>query len=160
MLNEIKRNAWARFLRKFSADNQYRFATVAVSHRGKAAVTINESIPFMGVGLGRDGRQIGSINLYVGHWSPEQLNSPTVTVKQPARLLLEGENDRDGRLVIESDDGSRVEIRLDANRVEPKTLVEKLAYTLSERRGFTPGSDLDNWLEAERTVQQLESQLV
>ncbi len=160
MLREVKRNTWGRFLKKFSTDNRYRFASVVVSHRGKARVTISENIPFVGAGLCKAGRLIDAIELFTGQWSPEQLTVPSVSMKQPVRLLVDGEPDLDQKLVVEGEDGSRFEVHLDANRVDPKYLIEKLAYTIAERRGFAPGSELESWLEAERTVQQVESQFV
>lgn len=160
MLKEIRRNTWARFLKKFSAENRYRFITVAVSHRGKARTTVSENIPLLGAGLSKEGRLISGIDLFAGHWAPEQMSMPAVSMKQPSRLLVDGEPNHDQMLVVEGEDGSRLEIRLDATRAEPRSLVEKLAYTLAERQGFTPHCELDNWLEAERTVQQVESLFV
>jgi hypothetical protein len=35
---------------------------------------------------------------------------------------------------------------------EPIDLVATAAYYRAERRGFSPGSELDDWLEAEREI--------
>ncbi len=32
------------------------------------------------------------------------------------------------------------------------TLIQRAAYALAEQRGFEPGRELDDWLEAERAV--------
>ena len=36
-----------------------------------------------------------------------------------------------------------------------KTLIAELAYYKAEKRGFKPGHELDDWLEAERECTQL-----
>jgi hypothetical protein len=38
--------------------------------------------------------------------------------------------------------------------VDRHQLVQLEAYLLAERRGFVPGGELDDWLEAERIVEQ------
>jgi hypothetical protein len=37
-------------------------------------------------------------------------------------------------------------------RAERERRVRELAYTIAEEHGFTPGRELDDWLEAERRV--------
>lgn len=34
-----------------------------------------------------------------------------------------------------------------------RAMIEKAAYHLAEQRGFIPGNDLQDWLEAERDLQ-------
>lgn len=36
---------------------------------------------------------------------------------------------------------------------DPSAKIRQQAYFNAERRGFAPGHDLEDWLEAERTVQ-------
>ncbi|MFZ5979096.1 MAG: DUF2934 domain-containing protein [Candidatus Zixiibacteriota bacterium] len=38
--------------------------------------------------------------------------------------------------------------------------MEKVAYSMYEKRGYTPGNQETDWLEAERIVRETEAQFV
>ena len=79
------------------------------------------------------------------------------------RILLEKDNDgTDNRLSIESNDGTVAHIALSGERDSQQyySFVEKLAYSIGERRGFAPGGEKDDWLEAERKIKEAELQFV
>jgi len=40
-----------------------------------------------------------------------------------------------------------------------ESLIAEAAYYLAEQRGFAPGAELDDWLEAEREIEQMLSEL-
>ena len=81
----------------------------------------------------------------------------------PVRIVLE--KDRDGMdncLSVEGKDGTVAKIVLSGQKVARQyhSLIEKLAYSMYEHRGFTPGNDVEDWLEAERKVKEIELQFV
>ena len=163
MVTEIKRNNWSRFCGKFNETNQLRHATVRVKHRDDNEVEIDRGSPFMGIAITKKGRLIDGVELFTGQYDPDKLTEPLVAVKEPVRIVLE--KDRDGMdncLSVESKDGSVAKIVLSGEKVARQyhSLIEKLAYSMYERRGFTPGNDVEDWLEAERKVKEIELQFV
>ncbi len=72
------------------------------------------------------------------------------------------EHGKDSLLTVESRDGTTVSLSL-AGEKDPqqfRSVVEMMAYTLCEQRGFDPGHDMDDWCEAERRLRETEQQLV
>jgi outer membrane protein TolC len=49
------------------------------------------------------------------------------------------------------------EIRNEARTSDPNDAIARRAYELYEQRGRVPGRDVDDWLQAERDVQQSRS---
>jgi hypothetical protein len=163
MATEVKKNTWSRFCKKFNQTNQYRPAKVTVKRRGQSEVDIDQNLLFMGLTLGKKGKLIDSIELFTAHYDPERLTEPIASLKQPVRLLIEKDADeRDNSLWIEGKDGTVVKVDLSGEKtpLQQQMFVEKVAYALSERRGFAPGGDIDDWLEAERKVKETELQFV
>jgi len=163
MATEIKRNTWSRFCRKFNETNQYRQATVCVQQRNQNEIEINRDCPFMGIAVTKKGRLIDGIEFFTAQYDPHKLYEPILVVKQPVRILLEkDENGMDNHLSVESKDGTVAHIDLSGERDSQRyySVVEKLAYSIGERRGFAPGGDRDDWLEAERKIKEAELQFV
>ncbi|MEW5993871.1 MAG: DUF2934 domain-containing protein [Candidatus Zixiibacteriota bacterium] len=160
---EIKRNSWVQFCKKFNASNQLRPATVSIAHKGEDAVGTHENTPFMGLTLTKKGRLIDGIELFAGSFDPDHLVKPIATVKEPSRIVLEKRTDgTDDRLVIEGKDGTVASVALTDTNVpdQRQAFVEKVAYSMYERRGHTHGNDVNDWLEAERRVTETELQFV
>lgn len=160
---EIKRNSWTRFFKKFNLDNQYRRATVRVKRRGENEVEINQDTPFMGISVTKKGRLIDGVDMFVGHDDPQRLSEPVVSVRQTEKIELEKDRDgRDNRLLVRGKDGTLAKVILtgDKDPRQFRSLVQKVAYSISEQRGFAPDSDVDNWLEAERKIKETELRLV
>ena len=163
MGTEIKRNTWSRFCKKFNTTNQLRWATVSVKARGENETAISQDQPFMGIAITKKGRLIDGIELFAARYNPERLAEPVVTVKEPARLVLEKSPDgTDNRLMIQSKDGSVASVALtgETGPQQRQAFVEKLAYSMYERRGCTHGDHVHDWLEAERRVKETELQFV
>jgi len=102
------------------------------------------------------------VNLYTTQTDPDRLAEPAVTIKEPVKITADqDETKRDVRLAIESKGGTtvRVELSREENADRLHSTLEKLAYTLYERRGHTCGRDVDDWLEAERLITQTASTL-
>jgi hypothetical protein len=163
MVTEIKRNSWSRFCRKFNETNQLRHSTVMVKLRDDNEVEIDQGSPFMGIAITKKGRLIDSVELFTGQYDPDKLTEPLVAVKEPVRIVLE--KDRDGMdncLSVVSKDGTVAKVVLSGQKVagQYRSLIEKLAYSMYEQRGFAPGNDVEDWLEAERKVKEIENQFV
>jgi len=161
MDKEIKRNTWSRFCRKFTADNRYRPTKMRIKERSDGEMAM-EMHPFMGIALAKKGRLIDAVQLYTGRWDPQGVAEPVVTVKEPAMIRLEKDKTgRDSRLRIRGKDGTEVMLNMDGEKDlhQARELIEKVAYTMYERRGHAPGNDLDDWFEAEHRVREAEMQL-
>ncbi len=162
MIKEIKRNTWSRFCKKFNVDNQFRQATIQVKDN-RQNVTVNQEVPFLGIAVTKKGRFIDSIDLFTGQYDPDKLSKPFVRINQPVRILLEKKEDGlDSCLSVESKDGTIAQIEL-VGQKDPQqyyTIVEKVAYSMYERRGYQPGNEVNDWLEAERKVKEVEQLLV
>ena len=59
-----------------------------------------------------------------------------------------------GELVIpfHSEDESTVLDEVNAMEEQTHVMIEEAAYFLAEKRGFSPGRELDDWLEAESRI--------
>ena len=162
MSTEIKRKVWSQFCKKFNASNQYRLANVSVKTKGRNAVEVDRDAPFMGIALARNGRLIDGIELYTGKYDPDKLKEPIISIKQPDKVLLETDDTgADGRLTVRTKDGTEVNISLSGQK-DPerhRSLVEKMAYTMYERRGYQTGREFDDWVEAEKRVKETELEL-
>lgn len=161
MTKEIKRNTWSKFCKQFSTANQFRPTSIQIKQKGRGNNTQMSTYPFLGVTLEKKGRLIDGISLHTGSWNPDELGVPTISIKQPDKLMIETTRDGlDSRLVVMSKDGTEARIELNGERDDGQYwhYVEKVAYSLYERRGYTPGNDQGDWYEAERKVKEVESQ--
>ena len=102
MSNEIRRNNWSRFFKKFNSANQYRRTELSVINSGDDPNHIPIG-PFMGVTLSKKGRFIDGIQFLIGSWNPDTITEPVITIKEPSKVWLEKDNDgRDNFLKIQS----------------------------------------------------------
>jgi hypothetical protein len=162
-VNEIKRNTWARFCRKFNRANQYRLISVEFTDKRGRRTELGRDARLLGITLTKEGRFINGVDLYTDRYDPDCLGKPFLTVLQPTRMLLEKDSDgTDCGLLLETPDGATIRIHLcgDRDTQAPDSLVEKVAYSIAERRGFVGGSAVDDWLIAEERVREIQSQLV
>ena len=163
MTSEIKRNTWSRFCRKFNLTNQYRSATVQVRRKDDGEVEVDRNVPFMGIAIAKKGRLIDGVDLFTGQMDPGRLTRPVISVKQPVRIVLEKDTaGTDSRLSVESEDGTVANVVLsgEKNPQNYHASVEKVAYSMWEKRGYAPGSDVNDWHEAEKKIKEVELQLV
>lgn len=162
MATEIKRKTWSQFCRKFNVTNQYRLADVQVKSKGQRSMDLDRGAPFLGIALARKGRVIAGIDLFTGKYDPDKLNEPVVSIREPEKIILEKDGSgTDNHLLLEAKDGTRVSVSLSGAK-DPerhRSLVEKLAYTIYERRGQQIGHEFDDWVEAEKRVKEKELQL-
>ena len=161
MANEIRRNTWTRFCKKFSAANQYRPTQLKLSTKKSEPATAT-LMPFMGVAISKKGRLIDGIQFYAGRPDANVVAEPIITVKEPAKIYLEKDkNGTDSRLRIRSKDGTEVCLDMigEQEPTQAKNLVEKIAYSIYEHRGYVPGDHTSDWLEAERKVRDAETML-
>jgi len=160
---EIKRNNWGRFRKKFNTTNQYRQSNLSVKSRNREEIEVCHDTPFMGFAITKKGRLIDGVDFFACQHDPNNLNRPVLSLKEPVRMIAEkDEHGKDTLLRVESRDGTTVIVSLVGER-DPqqfRAVVETMAYTLSEQRGFDPGHDTDDWCEAERRVRETEQQLV
>jgi hypothetical protein len=161
MANEIKRNYWSRFFKKFNSANQYRRARLSILQSGSQADPIPMG-PFMGLTIRRKGRLIDGVQFLTGGWNDNSVVEPVMTISKPLTIWLE--KDKDGcdlHLRVKSGDGTEACLDLEGERQaeQERHLVEKVAYSMYESRGHDHGNDLGDWLEAERWVRQTESEL-
>jgi hypothetical protein len=161
MASEIRRNCWTRFCREFSAANQYRPTQLKVAARkGKPETT--SLVPFLGVAISKKGRFIDGVQFYAGRAEAEHVAEPVLTIYDPAEIFIDKDKSGvDNCLSIRSKDGKEVCLELTGEQ-EPsqaQQLVEKIAYSLYERRGYSNGYETDDWLQAERIVRDAESYL-
>ncbi|HWR83471.1 MAG TPA: DUF2934 domain-containing protein [Candidatus Deferrimicrobium sp.] len=163
MISEIKKTDWSRFVKEFNATNQLRSATVRVRRVRQNEAVLEHNVPFMGIAITRKGKAIDGIELFTGQHDPDNVVEPVVAITQPARITLESEPDGgDCRLFVEAKDGSvaTVELTGDNNPQQWHTFVERVAYSVYERRGGAPGRDHEDWLKAEQKVKEASLQFV
>lgn len=160
MITAIKKTEWPKFHRRFNATNLYRPARLSIIDADGHETTVCPA-PFMGIAFTRQGRKINGIQFLAGQADPERLVEVVTTVAEPTGMTLETDDDgTDRRLRIRSQaDDREIVLELTGQRQSSQILVQKVAYSLYERRGYTPGNDRDDWYEAEQKVRQVEAQL-
>lgn len=160
MATEIRRNNWSRFLKRFNATNQFRTVSVRITRSRGDHVPVAEATPLIGVGIKKKGRLIDGLAVFTGQLDPERLAEPALLILQPDQVMIE--KDDQGVEVcmrVSSKDGSVAEIMLSgASQTEP--LVQRVAYSLFERRGASVGNDLGDWFEAESRIRRLAGEFV
>lgn len=161
MKSEIKRNNWSRFLKKFNSDNQFRRTELNVRYPGDKADSIRMG-PFLGLVLTKKGRFIDGVQFLNGGWNAEKVAEPAVTIKEPSHIWLERNKEgQDRQLRIRAKDGSEVQLELmgEPQFDQQRHLIEKVAYSMFERRGCCHGNDMGDWYEAEQRIKQIEMEL-
>lgn len=161
MAQEIKRADWLRFCKKFNAANRYRFTTLNIKTKqgGETSQTLT---PFMGITLSRKGKTIDGLQFLAGVPDADRIIHPVATIPQPDKLYLEKDQiGNDSNLIIRAKDGSETRLALigENNTDQERYFIEQVAYSLFERRGYTPGNDVGDWVEAEQRVKEAEHQL-
>jgi hypothetical protein len=156
---EVARSSWARFCKQFSAQNQYRPAALLTSN---GQVELGPHHPLLGVSLTKKGRLIDGIQILAAGADAEQIAEPVFELKEPGKILVE--KDKQGRPLrvefqAQNNSGVKLEFHGDPDSGAKQALVEKIAYNLHQRRGQTHGAHFDDWVEAERRLQAIESQL-
>lgn len=160
---EIKRNNWGRFRKKFNTSNKYRRSVLSVKSKDREGIEICCDYPFMGIAITKKGRLIDGVDFFACQHDPNNLNQPILSLKEPVMIAVEkDEHGSDTCLMVESKDGTIVSMSLSGknNPQQFRSVVEMMAYNLSEQRGFNPGHDTDDWCEAERRIRDTEQQLV
>jgi hypothetical protein len=161
MENEIKRNNWSRFFKKFNSANQFRGTELSVTGPGTKIDKVPMG-PFLGVTLSKNGRFIDGIQFLSGSWNIDAVAEPATTIRDPKQVWLEKDDDgHDLRLRIRSKDGIEARLKLlgEPQFEQKRNLVEKVAYSMYEHRGRRHGDDMGDWYEAEKRVENTESQL-
>jgi hypothetical protein len=161
MIKEISRNTWAKFCKKFSSDNRYRQFGVTVTSRNRKNEKIAWDSPLMGVELEKKGRMIDGFRLFSAWADPQRAALPIVSFKQPVKITLEKDNQgNDCKLMVHTDDDTQAVIELISEKdpSQHQTLIEKVAYSIYERRGYSHGNDQVDWVEAEKKVTEAETQ--
>lgn len=159
MKKEIKRNTWSKFCRKFSADNMLRGVKVRFNDRDQNDIQFSGEYPLMGITIEKKGRLIEGILFYAGWTSPDKVAQPILAVKEPDKIFVERDNDGlDTGLQIRTRDGGIAMIELGENvgGERFRDFVQKVAYSMYERRGYSDGNDMNDWLEAEKKVKEAE----
>jgi hypothetical protein len=155
MKTEVKRSNWSRFCKRFTSLNQYRPVKVRIRRNGNKETEITTETPLMGIALTKRGRFIDGVELFTAQTDPDRLSRPAISIKEPVKIVSEKDkNKNDNWLMVEASDGTQVQIDLAGEKDfgQVHTVVEKLAYTMYERRGHQTGHDAEDWLEAERLI--------
>jgi hypothetical protein len=162
MTTEIKRKTWSQFCKKFNATNQYRTASLRLTSKDRKAVDMEQNTPFLGITVARSGRTIDALALFTGKLDPDRLTEPTLTIRQPEKIVVEHNgNGMDSRLVISGKDGTVASVALTGPKdlEHYRSFVQQVAYSIFERRGYSGGKDFDDWVEAEKKIKEAELQL-
>lgn len=159
MKTEIKKNQWAKFFQKFNLDHQYDQMTVSFKEKNSYDRLPPNDDPFMGLALQKEGRVITGVQFFAGIGDSETVAEPVFTVKQPAKIHVDQDDDsRDRRITVRSKDGLETIIELGPQDIgQRRSLVEKVAYSIYKKRDGRHGCDADDWKEAEQKVKEAET---
>jgi hypothetical protein len=158
MTKEIRRNVWAKFLKQFNADNQYRHIILHImDNENERRISVDDN-PFFGMSLRKKGRAIDGIQLFAGQADSENVTQPVAIIDNPARIMVEKDNKGyDRQVTVLSNDGPELRIELgQKNDWTTDELIRKVAYSIYEKRGYGHGWDIDDWLTAEDRIKNTE----
>jgi len=162
MVKEVKKTSWPGFCKEFNKTNQYRNANITIIDKNNRESGLSGDLPFLGISLGKKGRSIDSIKFFAGRWDPDKIAEPILAIKEPEKIMLEKNAEgSDFRLWVSTKEGSKARIELQGERNPDlfRSLVEKVAYSIFEKRGYSTGNDMNDWFEAERVVRKTETEL-
>lgn len=80
-----------------------------------------------------------------------------MATRQRTRIARDPET-RIGNALLESEPPPPVDVKFAGERLPQRDRLEQIAeaaYLRAERRGFAPGLELDDWLQAEREIDAL-----
>lgn len=160
-MTKVAKSGWGRFAMQFTASNLYRPAIMAVNYDDENEAAYRQALPFIGITIAKKGKAPNALELSAKQYDPDSLVERLVTIKHPVKLIIErDETGTDQRLVIENEDGAVTVVTFtgEASPEHYRAVVERVAYNLYRQRGETVGGELDDWLEAERTVRMAEFQ--
>lgn len=160
MAREITRKTWSSFCRKFNSTNRYRSALLAYTPAKGSSKTLETDL--LGINLTKKGRVIDGLSVFAIRHEPESLDQPKLNITGLEKLFVESDADgRDRQLSVVGEDGSSLEINFIGEPLPDghDLLVEKVAYSLSEHRGFGPGNEQDDWYRAEQVIDQILEEL-
>jgi len=160
MIREINRKTWNSFCRKFNSTNRYRPARVAYKPTRQATSTMESDL--LGITLTKRGRLIDGLNILALRHDPASLDEPGLILPKLEKLTVtQDEAGRDVELTAVSENGATAKIKFTGETPDSPhdQLIEKIAYALSEQRGFPPGGDQDDWYRAEQVIDRLISEL-
>ncbi|WP_456434037.1 DUF2934 domain-containing protein [Thermosulfuriphilus sp.] len=154
--DRILKKDWPEFLRGFNAENQFRPVRLLVDEHLMA-----EGLPFMGIVHEEKNK---TVEFYVGGTDADHvehlihsLRSPRAiyALKEDGRILgLEVQSARDPKAAIEFIGGAE-----EAKRVK-RELIEKIAYSIYEKRGREAGRDQEDWFRAEELVTKIAKRFI
>lgn len=75
------------------------------------------------------------------------VETPIITAASPETAVAEPKKSVRKPSIVKSDRANLFPINVDDE-------IRRLAYLMSERRGFEPGHETEDWLAAEREIQQ------
>jgi hypothetical protein len=162
MMKEISRTNWSKFCKTFNSANQYRQINIGIYGKRNGENHLLENSPFLGINLHKKGRIIDGIQLFAGIWDPEKVTEPVLMINEPSQIMVEKDkNGMDHLLKIRASDGAEARLVIfgERNPELSRELIERVAYSIYERRGYAPGNDMGDWLEAENILRKTEEQL-
>ena len=155
---EIKKSDWTKFIKKFNASNQYRSATISTKDNQGNFNILKENSLFTGILLEKQGRQFTSAELCCSKYDAKELFEAVTSIDNPLKLTLrKEESGLDESLALFNKDQNIVLIKFtSSNKAELyHQYVEKIAYAIGENRGFEPGGEIGDWLDAENKIENL-----
>ena len=158
MTKDIRRAQWAKTFRKFNRENHYRRINVTYKDNNGSHEICFDNRPFIGLALEKAGRLISGIQFFAGIGDIDHVVEPVLTVKNPERVVIESDDDGTVRqIVITTKDLHEETAYLgEYDDSQERHLVERVAYSLYQKRGGGHGADFDDWSEAERKVRETE----
>ncbi|SYZ74472.1 hypothetical protein TRIP_C90100 [Candidatus Zixiibacteriota bacterium] len=160
MVKEITKNSWPKFFRTFNSANLYRLADISIIDKNESSNRVASNLTFLGLGLEKKGRLIDSLRFFAGSWNPEKPAESFLAVRQPSKIFVEKDDRGFDRTVrVQAKDGTEAIMHLSGDS-RPEPLVEKVAYSIYEKRGRSDGNDMGDWLQAEKIVKKTQESLI
>lgn len=154
-MKRVPKNKWARLCEDISQTCHFcRTEIVRIDADGEMTQESDAS-PLLSIGLVRRKGKISAIEAKVGQIRSGSPTAVILMLGAPVSMVY-GPSGDVNVLEIENEDGYKMTVRIfpESARASYKSFVNKMAYVLSQARGFAPGRDQEDWFLAERLIRK------
>ena len=157
-MKEIKKQQWSRLCGDISSE--YRFARTRVlnTDANGNSTTEQHTAPLSHLSLARRKGKISAFEVSLCEIRNGSPATSTISIGTPFRILRNpSSEDETETIEIYNEDGLKLILQIFGRTIEDSygALVEKMAYTLAEVRGFVPGHEQEDWFRAEKLVRKV-----
>ncbi|MBA2848224.1 DUF2934 domain-containing protein [Thermosulfuriphilus ammonigenes] len=152
----ILKKEWKNFLKEFNGANQFRPVRLLVDEH-----LVAENLPFMGIAYEEKTK---TVEFYVGGMDADHIDHLIHSLRSPRAIYALKEDGRLLGLEVQSAKDPKAAVEFigepeEAQRTKHE-LIQKIAYSLYEKRGREAGREKEDWYQAEELVAKMAKRFI